>query len=182
MNRSSIDTLRLATRLRKEGVPDDHADALARALGDELRVDPTPPTAAGGRPDREDLLLEGTLRGDVRTLKWAVGVASIAIVAAFVLLFGGLLDVIEEQGLINARVAALDTKIDEKFVAVDHRFDGMGQRFSDVGQRFNDVSQRFDDVGRRFDRVEALLRELIAGAGSSAGAGVAGTPADSLRR
>ena len=187
MTHTVIDTLRLTNRLKEEGVADEQAEALARALGDELRHDPAPKNGSLERVEREDLARSGALTGEVRLLKWAVGLGAAIALAAFVLAYESLFSIMENQGRISERMRGLEVKIDERFSAVDEQFKAVDERFKAVDERFKAVDEHFKAVDyrlvaleRQVAGVEALVRELISIQRNGLAGGLegsAGTPA-----
>ena len=95
---------------------------------------------------------QGRLSGEVRVLKWAVGAAFVATIAA---------------------LGAIYTEMNQGFRDVN-------RRFQDVSQQFQVVSQQFQDVGRRIDRltdgVTDVRERLTRIEGHIDGLGSAGTP------
>ena len=177
MTHTVIDTLRLANRLKEEGVADEQAEALARALGGELRHEPAP---KNGSLEREDLARNGALTGEVRLLKWAVGLGAAIALAAFVLAYESLFSIMENQGRISERMRGLEVKIDERFSAVDEQFKAVDERFKAVDEQFKAVDYRLVALERQVAGVEALVRELISIQRNGLAGGLegsAGTPA-----
>lgn len=91
---------------------------------------------------------QGRLSGEVRVLKWAAGVAFVALIAAF----GGLY-----------------AEMNQGFREVDQQFREVGQQFREVNQQFRDVNGRIDqltrgvsDVRERLARVEGQIEDLRA--------------------
>ena len=189
MTRIPIDTLRLSARLKKEGLAAEQADALARALGDELGRNRAPGPDPGTPSDLEDPVQRARLTTEIRMFKWVFGFAILVTLTAFVALFESLDGVRENQSRNNAQLAALEARMLERFNGVDQQFKSVDQQFKSVDQQFESVDQQFKAVDRQLDlivqrvgSVEALVRELIsmqrvaaaAGAGATVGGPLAG--------
>ena len=86
MARTIIDSPRLAARLKEGGVASEQAEAIAKAfseeLGEELAGDARPESRALDDPERR-----GTLIGEVRLLKWVVGLAFLILGSVFYALY-----------------------------------------------------------------------------------------------
>ena len=168
MTRIPIDTLRLSARLKKEGLAAEQADALARALGDELGRNRAPGPDPGTPSDLEDPVQRARLTTEIRMFKWVFGFAILVTLTAFVALFESLDGVRENQSRNNAQLAALEAR--------------MLERFNGVDQQFKAVDRQLDLIVQRVGSVEALVRELIsmqrvaaaAGAGATVGGPLAG--------
>ena len=99
-----IDTLRYADRLRTAGVQPQQAEAMSRALNDEL---------AGGVATKDDLdRAVDELRGEIASVDAKVGALDAKV---------GALD--GKVGALDAKVAALDAKVD----GIDAKFDHQGR-------------------------------------------------------
>ena len=102
---------------------------------------------------------QGRLSGEVRVLKWAVGAAFVATIAA---------------------LGAIYTEMNQGFRDVNRRFQDVSQQFQVVSQQFQDVGRQFQDVGRRIDRltdgVTDVRERLTRIEGHIDGLGSAGTP------
>ena len=171
MDRSIIDPPRFAARLKEGGIASEHAEAIAKAIGEEL---------AHARPRaHDDPERRGTLIGEVRVLKWAVGLAFVLLASAFYAMYEFQYMTFQKASLAVANQAAARERteavretistLDEntgRWLAsltarTDDRFEAVDQRFEAVDQRFEAVDHRFDHVDQRFDTIEALLRELL---------------------
>lgn len=75
---------------------------------------------------------QGRLSGEVRVLKWAVGAAFVALLAA---------------------LGAIYTEMNQGFRDVN-------QRFQDVSRQFQDVNRQFQDVNRRIDQLTHSVTEV----------------------
>ena len=110
MVRSVIDSPRLAARLEDGGVAPEQAEAIAKALAEELAGN----AGAGARP-LDDPEKRGTVIGEVRILKWAVGAAFVALVSALFALYDAQRMTFEKASLAVANQAAAN----ERIVAMD---------------------------------------------------------------
>ena len=167
MDRSIIDPPRLAARLREGGIGSEHAEAIAKAFGEELGSDAGRDSRALDDPERR-----GTLIGEVRVLKWAVGLAFVLLASAFYAMYEFQYMTFEKASLAVANQAAARERVEavkETISTLDENTGGRiaslvaraDERFEAVDRRFEAVDQRFDHVDQRFDTVEALLRELL---------------------
>ena len=167
MDRSVIDPSRLAARLREGGIGSEHAEAIARAFGEELGSDAGRGSRALDDPERR-----GTLIGEVHVLKWAVGLAFVLLAAAFYAMHELRYRTFEKASLAVANQAAARERVEavkETISALDENTGqriaslaaGTDDRFEAVGHRFEAVDRRFDHVDQRFDTIETLLRELL---------------------
>ena len=109
MNATVIDTLRYADRLKGAGVERSQAEAMSRALNDEL---------VGGVATKDDLTHA------VVELK-----AEIAKVDAK---FGSKFDAMDEK--FDAKFDALDAKFDAKFDAMDEKFEALNGKTETQGR------------------------------------------------
>ena len=166
MTHTTIDTLRLSARLKKEGLAAEQADAFARALGDELGRRPAREPDPDTRPDLEDPVKRARLTTEIRMFKWVFGFAILATLTAFVALFESLDRIHVQQSRNGALMATLDTRLVERLDAADQkmatRLDAadaqMKDRFGAVDvqmdDRFDAVDVRMDD---RFDAVDVRM-------------------------
>jgi predicted nuclease with TOPRIM domain len=58
-------------------------------------------------------------------------------------------------GRLQARVEAVEVKMDVKFDEIDKRFDKLEARFDKLEARFDKLEARFDKLEARFDKLEA---------------------------
>ena len=87
--------------------------------------------------DLEEARAEGALAGEVRILKWAAGIAIVAIIGALGLLY-------RNQVLLHERV----TRVEERLVRVE--------------ERVTRVEERLVRVEERLDHIEVLLAKISA--------------------
>ena len=127
MVRSVIDSPRLAARLEDGGVAPEQATAIAKALAEELAGN----AGAGARP-LEDPEKRGTVIGEVRILKWAVGAAFVALASALFALYDAQRMTFEKaslavanQAAANERIVAMDGNIDDLKVNTGDRIDDL---------------------------------------------------------
>lgn len=90
---------------------------------------------------------QGRLSGEVRVLKWAAGVAFVALIAAF----GGLY-----------------AEMNQGFREVDQQFREVNQQFRDVNGRIDQLTHGVSDVRERLARVEGQIGDLRAARTSQA--------------
>ena len=140
MNATVIDTLRYADRLKEAGLEPGQAEAMSRALNDEL---------SKGLATRTDL------DNAVSALKVDIGG------------LGAKIDALE--GTVEARFEAMDAKFEDRFEAMDakfeDRFEAMDVKFE---ARFETVDAKFDALIRQsanHSRYVFLVLALIAGLG-----------------
>ena len=111
MVRTIIDSPRLAARLEKRGVAPAQAEAIAKAfseeLGEELAGDARPESRALEDPERR-----GTLIGEVRLLKWVVGLAFLVLASVFYALYHFQYLTFEKASLDVANQAAARVQIE----------------------------------------------------------------------
>ncbi len=122
-----IDTLRYAGRLKAAGVRPNHAEAMSRALNDEL---------AGGVATKDDLgqavdILDGKLANAVAKLEGNIGRLETKV--------DGLETKIENDvgravAEMKGELATMDAKFDAKFSAMDEKFDALRDRFDTQGR------------------------------------------------
>ena len=146
MSRAAIDTLRFSNHLKEAGFTERQAEAFAQALEAELNGD------AKAEAARE----RGTLTGEVRILKWAVGIALAFIFGAFAILYRGQADIVADQTDLRERV----TRVEERMVRVEERLTGLEDRLTRVEERLTGLEDRMT-------RMEELLRTLVARQGGA---------------
>ena len=83
----------------------------------------------------------GRVSGEVRVLKWAVGVAFVALIAAF---------------------GAIYTEMNQGFREVNQQFREVNQQFRDVNGRIDQLAYGVSDVRERLARVEGQIGDLRA--------------------
>ena len=159
MEATVIDTLRYADRLKAAGVESPQAEAMSRALNDEL---------AGGVATKEDLA------GAVNELKGE---------------FGKLESRLETMDAkFESRFASNDARfesIDAKFEAVDSRFVAVDARFDAMDKKFDLLRGTVETQGRYVFLVLALVVALglynAVAPHVSAGVGAAGAESVSMK-
>ena len=148
MEPSVIDTLRFASRLKAAGVETRQAEAMSRALNDEI---------GSGVATKSDLdHAVGELKVEIAKVDARVDVME----ARF--------DAIDEKFVaVDARFDGVDAKfdakfdgMDAKFDAMDAKFDGMDAKFDAMDAKFNTLAGRFDTQGRYVFLVLALIAAL----------------------
>ena len=135
MNATVIDTLRYADRLKVAGVERGQAEAMSRALNDEL---------AGGVATKEDLA-------------HAVGELKVEIAKV-----DAKFDTMDAK--FDAKFDAMDEKFDAKFDAMDEKFeakfDAMDAKFDAMDEKFGALDGKVDTQGRYVFLVLALIAAL----------------------
>ena len=141
MTATVIDTLRYADRLKQAGVESGQAEAMSRALNDELTE------GLATRKDLDDAVSE--LKGDIGGL-------------------GNRIDALETKfDALETKFDGLDTKfgaIDTKFGAIDTKFGAMDTKFGAMDTKFGAVDTKIDAL-RGQNRYVFLVLALIAGLG-----------------
>ena len=82
---------------------------------------------------------QGRLSGEVRVLKWAVGAAFVATIAA---------------------LGAIYTEMNQGFRDVNRRFQDVSQQFQDVGRRIDRLTDGVTDVRERLTQIEGHIDGL----------------------
>ena len=82
---------------------------------------------------------QGRLSGEVRVLKWAVGAAFVATIAA---------------------LGAIYTEMNQGFRDVNRRFQDVSQQVQDVGRRIDRLTDGVTDVRERLTRIEGHIDGL----------------------
>lgn len=134
---SVIDTLRYASRLRDAGVEPGQAEAMSRALNDEI---------GSGVATKADL---DHAVGELR-IEFAKVVARVDVIEAR---FDG----------VDERFVAVDARfdsVDARFDSVDARFDAMDAKFDAMDAKFDALAGKFDTQGRYVFLVLALIVAL----------------------
>ena len=138
MNATVIDTLRLADRLKQVGFQADHAEGMARALGDELG----------------DRVLT---RSDLDDAKRDIDSE-----------FGDLeprFDAIDARfDALEPRFDAIDAKFDAlepRFDAIDAKFDAMDTKFDAMDSKIDAMDAKFDAKFDALDvKIDSVQREV----------------------
>ena len=157
MVRSVIDSPRLAARLEDGGVAPEQATAIAKALAEELAGN----AGAGARP-LEDPEKRGTVIGEVRILKWAVGAAFVALASALFALYDAQRMTFEKASLAVANQAAAN----ERIVAMDGNIDDLkvntGDRIDDLKvDTHNQIAALKADTRDQINALKADTRDRI---------------------
>lgn len=84
---------------------------------------------------------QGRLSGEVRMLKWAVGAAFVALIAA---------------------LGAIYTEMNQGFREVNQQFREVNQQFREVNERIDELAYGVSDVRERLARVEGHIDDLRA--------------------
>lgn len=169
MVRSIIDSPRLAARLEDGGVAPEQAEAIAKALAEELSGN----AGAGARP-LDDPERRGTVIGEVRILKWAVGAAFVALASALFALYDAQRMTFEKTSLAVANQAAAN----ERIVAMDantrDRIDDLKTNTHDQiaalkADTRDQITALKSDTRDRIDDLKAYTRLQIAKSEASTG-------------
>ena len=126
MQATVIDTLRYAVRLKEAGVEPAHAEAMSRALNDELT---------------EGLATKADLDSGVTGLKARFDVVDARFEA-----------VDARFEAIDSRFDAMDTKfdgVDAKFDAMDTKFDAMDTKFDAMDTKFDAMDTKFGALSKQ---------------------------------
>ena len=160
-----IDTLRYADRLKAAGVQANHAEAMSRALNDEL---------SGGVATKDDLgqavdTLDGKLAGAVEKLEGSIERLETKIEGDI----GHLENKIESdtgrleskiEGDIGSAVAEMKGELDTKDAKFEARFSAMNEKFegkfSAMNEKFDALRDRVDTQARYVFMVLALIAAL----------------------
>ena len=164
MNTTVIDTLRFATRLKKGGFPPEQAEAVSRAINDEL----TDGVATKAQVDGAVTSLRGEIDGAVTTLRGEIGEAVTTlrgeIGEAVTTLRGEIGEAMStirgEIGRIERTMLGKFAQIDGKFAEIDGKFQAVDARFDAMDTKFDALSSKVDNIGRYAFLVLALLVAL----------------------
>ena len=115
--------------------------------------------------DLEEARAEGALAGEVRVLKWAAGIAIVAIISALGLLY-------QNQVVLHERVTRVEehlvrveervTRVEERLVRVEERVTRVEERLVQVEERLVRVEERLVRVEEQLDHIEVLLAKISA--------------------
>ena len=173
MNYTTIDTLRLSARLKKEGLAAEQADAFARALGDELGRRPAREPDPDTRPDLEDPVKRARLTTEIRMFKWVFGFAILATLTAFVALFESLDRIHVQQSRNGALMATVDTRLVERLDAADQKMaarlvaadEKMATRLDAADEKMVDRLVAADKkMDERFSAADAQMKDRFSAA------------------
>ncbi len=161
MVRPVIDSPRLAARLEDGGVAPEQATAIAKALAEELAGN----AGAGARP-LEDPEKRGTVIGEVRILKWAVGAAFVALASALFALYDAQRMTFEKASLAVANQAAANERIVAMDVNARDRIDDLkvntGDRIDDLkADTHNQIAALKADTHNQIAALKADTRDQI---------------------
>ena len=108
MNTTVIDTLRFATRLKKGGFPPEQAEAVSRAINDELT---------------DGVATKAQVDGAVTSLRGEIGRIERMMVGKFAQIEGKFAEIDAKFQAVDARFDAMDTKFD----ALSDKVDNIGR-------------------------------------------------------
>ena len=131
MTQPAIDTLRFANRLKNGGFTGEQAEACAEAIGTELN---------GAVRERNAMF------GEVRVLKWAVGLALAVIVGAFAFLYQG------QKALVEGV-----TRIEGRMDRFEEEFSRQGEILDRHTERFNQQDKILARQGAQLDHQSEIL-------------------------
>lgn len=155
MHATVIDTLRYADRLKEAGLEPGQAEAMSRALNDELTE------GLVTRTDLDDAVLQ--LKGDIGELGTRIDGLEGTVVAMDKRFDAMDADLEAKFGTVDSRFEAIDVRfdaIDVRFETIERRLDGIDSRFEVTDARFEAVDRRFDAVDYRFDAVDTQFHAL----------------------
>ena len=149
MHATVIDTLRYADRLKEAGLEPGQAEAMSRALNDELTE------RLVTRTDLDDAVLQ--LKGDIGELGTRFDALEGMIVA-----MDKRSNAMEAK--FEARFDAMDADLEAKFDTVDSRFEAIERRLNGMDARLDGMDARLDArfkaVDSRFDAVDTQFHAL----------------------
>ena len=161
MKATVIDTLRYANRLKEAGVEIGQAEAMSRALNDELTE------GLVTKSDLESAVLD--LGGKIDTLDSKFEVRFAEVDARFAEMEGKFdARFAEMEGKFDARFAEMGGEFDARFAEMDGKFDA---RFAEMGGEFAKIDGKFEAVDSKFEMLRSqnryvfLVLALIAGLG-----------------
>ena len=157
MQATVIDTLRYADRLKRTGLEPGQAEAMSRALNDELTE------GLVTRPDLDAAvtLPKGDLDDGVKQLKSALDDGVMRLKGDLDALGAVVSQLRVDVGALGARVDTLERTVDTGFKAVDDRFKAVDDRFKATDGKFE---AKFEAVDAKF-RYVFLVLALIVGLG-----------------
>ena len=139
LNATVIDTLRYANRLKTAGVESGQAEAMSRAINDELTE------GVATKADLDDAVVELT-----------AGIAKV----------DTKLDAMDAKW--DGRLDAMDAKWEGRFDTVDAKFESMDAKFESMDVKFESMDVKFEALSERFSthsRYTFLVLALIAALG-----------------
>ena len=142
MRTALIDTLRYADRLKEAGFEPRQAEAMSRALKDELG---------------EGFATKNDVDGAVDELKGEIARLDARIDGVEGELRAGFESVDARFDAVDARFEAMDAKFDARFEAMDAKFDA---RFEAMDAKFDALNGKFGTQGRYVFLVLALIAAL----------------------
>ena len=169
LNATVIDTLRYANRLKAAGVESGQAEAMSRAINDELTE------GVATKADLDDAVVE--LKGEITKVDAKLDAVDAKWGGKFDAMdvkWGGKFDAMDVkwEGKFDAmdvkwegKFDAMDAKWEGKFDAMDAKWDG---RFDAVDGRFESMDVKFEALNDRFSthsRYTFLVLALIAALG-----------------
>ena len=156
MRTALIDTLRYADRLKEAGIEPRQAEAMSRALKDELGVGFATKNDVDGAVDalkveiaRLDARIDG-VESELRAGFESVEARFESVDARF--------DAMDAK--FDARFDAMDAKFDARFEAMDAKFEAMDAKFEAMDAKFEALNGAFGTQGRYVFLVLALIAAL----------------------
>ena len=157
MNASVIDTLRYADSLKAAGVEPRQADAMSRALNNEIAQ------GVATKMDLDNAVTE--LKGEIVREVARVD-AKLEVMDAK---FEGKFEAVDARfDAMDSRFDAMDAKFEGKFEAMDSRFGAMDAKFEAMDAKFEAMDAKFVGLGEKFgtqSRYVFLVLALIVGLG-----------------
>ena len=174
MKATVIDTLRYANRLKNAGVDPGQAEAMSRALNDELIE------GLATKTDLDNAVSELGGKIDALDAKFEIRFAEVdgrfaevdgrfaEVDARFAAMVGGFAEVDGRFAEMEGKFAEMEGKFDARFAAMEGKFDA---RFAEMDGRFAKMEGKFEAVDAKIDGLRSqnryvfLVLALIAGLG-----------------
>ena len=142
MRTALIDTLRYADRLKEAGIEPRQAEAMSRALKDELGV---------GFATKNDV------DGAVDALKVEIARLDARIDGVESELRAGFESVEARFESVDARFDAMDAKFDARFEAMDAKFEAMDAKFEAMDAKFEAMDAKFEAMDAKFEALNGAF-------------------------
>ena len=142
MKATVIDTLRYANRLKNAGVEPGQAEAMSRALNDELI---------------EGLVTKTDLDNAVSELGGKIDALDAKFEVRFAEVDGRFAEVDGRFAEVDGRFVEMESKFDARFAQMEAKFDA---RFAEMDGKFANVSGNFAQMDGKFEAVDAKIDGL----------------------
>ena len=142
MKATVIDTLRYANRLKDAGVDSGQAEAMSRALNDELTE------GLATKTDLNNAVSELGGKIDALDAKFEVRFAEVD--ARFA----------EMEGKFDVRFAEMEGKFDVRFAEMEGKFAEMEGKFAEMEGKFTGMDGKFAGMEGKFEAVDAKIDGL----------------------